>query len=169
MFAMTNEFGQGWFEPPVSHRLRMDPMRLAVFGLLISSIAAPAVFAHHPNRESQPVRERVDVIGPIGNGLPASYRRVYNRPTHLGGKIAYWIAPTSQEAMAWHHATHRGDYRCDLPRAEEHHFYPKPYEVMRIGSRKLTVKENRETDQLGNSGQAELGSETFSELLSEEL
>jgi hypothetical protein len=95
--------------------------------------------AHHPDRENQVVRQRIDVIGPLGNRLPPSYRRQYNRPTNLGGKIAYKIAPTSQEAMAWHAATHRGDYQCKAGRVVETYFYPKPYDVLPIGTRKQTV------------------------------
>ena len=45
-----------------------------------------------------------------------SYRRRYNRPKYLGGKIAYHIAPSSQEAMAWHEAEHLGAYKNHRPR-----------------------------------------------------
>ncbi len=104
--------------------------------------------AHHPDRENQPVYPRIDVIGPLGNRLPPSYRRVYNRPTNIGGWIAYKIAPTSQEAMAWHNATHQNAYKCDRPRLEAHYFYPKPYDALRTGPRPNpdaeTVEDDRE-------------------------
>ena len=103
--------------------------------VLSAGVTVTVAQAHHPDRAKQPVRPRIDCIGPIGNNLPPSYRRVYNRPTNLGGKIAYWIAPTSQEAMAWHRAKHRGAYARHLPRQEQYYFYPKPWESLQIGPR----------------------------------
>ena len=110
-------------------------MRRFLLSILFAATSFSAASAHHPDRENQPVRQRIDVIGPVGNRLPPSYRRRFNRPTNLGGKIAYKIAPTSQEAMAWHAATHRGDYQCNAGRSVETFFYPKPYEVLTIGTR----------------------------------
>ena len=105
--------------------------------LLIVALVGFAVSAdaHPPNHAKQPVYPRIDVIGPVGNRLPASYARRYNRPRYITGKIAYWIAPSSQEAMAWHRAEHRGAYHPNLPRLETHYFYPKPYEALPIGPR----------------------------------
>lgn len=91
--------------------------------------------AHHPDRENQPVRPRVDVIGPVGNNMPTAYRRRFNRPRYWAGKIAYKIAPSSQEAMAWHRAEHHGYYEGEHPRMVTHYFYPKPYEAIKVGSR----------------------------------
>lgn len=91
---------------------------------------------------------RIDVIGPIGNRLPPSYRRQYNRPTYIGGKIAAKIAPSSQEAMAFHRAEELGLYdnngvkgalagkHCPPQRVEQHYFYPKPWEALAIGPRR---------------------------------
>ncbi|MCC9655555.1 hypothetical protein [Rhodopirellula halodulae] len=91
--------------------------------------------------------QRIDVIGPIGNRLPESYRRQYNRPTYLGGKTAAIIAPSSQEAMAWRRAEALGLYdnngvkglmhgkHCPPQRVEQHYFYPKPWEVLTVGPR----------------------------------
>ncbi len=101
-----------------------------VFGLVF---ALPA-FAHHPNRETQPVLPRIEVIPPLGTHWP-SYRERYNRPTYIGGKIAYWIEPTSQEAMSWHRAVHRGYYANHAPRMETFYLYPKPWEVFQTGPR----------------------------------
>lgn len=90
---------------------------------------------------------RIDVIGPLGNRLPESYRRQYNRPTYLGGKVAAVIAPSSQEAMAWQKAETLGlydkngikgrinGYKCPPQRVEQHYFYPKPWEVLQVGPR----------------------------------
>lgn len=108
----------------------------AVVGIIMCGSSLCGVLnAGHPEKQNQPVHPRVDVIGPLGNRLPTSYRRRYNRPTNVGGRIAWAIAPSSQEAMAWHAATHRGDYECDRGRVELQYFYPKPYEALRIGTR----------------------------------
>ncbi|SMP53865.1 hypothetical protein SAMN06265222_104166 [Neorhodopirellula lusitana] len=85
---------------------------------------------------------RVDPIPPLGTNLPESYRRTYNRPSYIGGKIAAKIAPSSQEAMAFHRAETLGLYdangvkgfvngkHCTPQRVEQHYFYPKPWEVL---------------------------------------
>jgi hypothetical protein len=115
---------------------RLMTKRHRTCGLLILVLGLPTISnAHHPERETQTPHQRIDAIGPLGNRFPASYRRVYNRPTYLGGKIAYWIAPSSQEAIAWHKAEHLGAYKNKLPRIENTYFYPKPWEAMRIGQR----------------------------------
>ncbi len=95
---------------------------------------------HGKHRTSQPV----DLIGPMGNRMNASYRRRYNRPTNIGGRLSSWIAPSSQEAMAWHAATHRGDYRCVRQRTEQHYFHAKPYEMLVIGPRRRRSETNRQ-------------------------
>ncbi|TWU65628.1 MULTISPECIES: hypothetical protein [Crateriforma] len=110
-------------------------MRIAIFTAVVAVMTIPAS-AHHPNRETTPVIPRVDLLPPLGNCLPEGYRRKYNRPTYIGGKIAYYIAPSSQEAMAWHRAEHRGDYECKRGRVVPQYFYQKPYEALKIGGRK---------------------------------
>ena len=110
-------------------------MRWLITLTVLAGMALPAV-AHHPDRENHPVWPTFDLIGPLGNRLPASHRRKYNRPTYWGGKIAYYIAPSSQEAMSWHDAAHRRAYKDHRPRLEVHYFYPKPWEALRIGARK---------------------------------
>ncbi len=85
-------------------------MRWSLLLLMVVSLAT-TLPAHHPNKECQDVHPRCDLIGPLGNRLPMSYRRRFNRPRYLGGKIAYLIAPSSQEAMAWHDAVHLGAYK----------------------------------------------------------
>lgn len=115
-------------------------MRATLLILLVAGVVTP-VAAHHPDRECQPVTPVIDLIPPLGNRLPEEYRRQYNRPTYLGGRIAYKIAPSSQEAMAWHRAEHRGDYDCDRGRVVPTYFYLKPYEAMRIGSRRSVKPE----------------------------
>lgn len=116
-------------------------MRFAIMTVVLAGIAVPAM-AHHPDREHQHVTPRVDVIGPVGNRFGPSYRWRYNRPTYLGGKIMYKIAPTSQEAMAWHMAEHRCDYDCDHGRIVNHYFYAKPYDSLLIGGRKSRTQQD---------------------------
>lgn len=109
-------------------------MRWIITFILSVGFLAP-ISAHHPDYRNHRVFPYIDVIGPLGRHLPLSYRRKYNRPSYLGGKIAYHIAPSSQEAMAWHDAAHRGAYRDHRGRLEKQFFYPKPWEVLQIGAR----------------------------------
>lgn len=107
------------------------------FGFIFTTVALIAVnpaLSHFPDREKQTVRPRIDVIPPLGTHLP-SYRERYNRPTYLGGKIAYWLEPTSQEAMNWHRSAQRGYYANHAPRMEDRYYYPKPWEVLTVGPR----------------------------------
>lgn len=104
---------------------------------------------------------RIDVIGPLGNRLPESYRRKYNRPSYIGGKIAAKIAPSSQEAMSFHRSEELGLYdnngirgavackHCPPQRVEQHYFYPKPWEVLTVGPRRDRIspsERNREPE-----------------------
>ncbi|MCP4888377.1 MAG: hypothetical protein GY904_17400 [Planctomycetaceae bacterium] len=116
-------------------------MRLLISTALAVCVSSITV-AHHPDKENQKVHPRIEVIPPLGNALPMSHRRKYNRPSNWLGKIAYHIAPSSQEAMAWHNATHRGYYKNKSPRIVTHYFYPKPWEGLRIGPRRPTTEEN---------------------------
>lgn len=116
--------------------------------LIVLSLSSP-VQAEWPWKiwEGTP---RIDVIGPLGNRLPASYRRQYNRPSYLGGKMAAAVAPSSQEAMAFKRADAMGLYdnngvkglankkHCPPQRVEHHYFYPKPWEVLTVGPRVAT-------------------------------
>lgn len=68
------------------------------------------------------------------------YRQRYNRPTYYGGKIAYHISPTSQEAMAWEENLEIGKYdghHC--PPLVKGYFYPKPWESLNTGPRPNTT------------------------------
>ena len=57
------------------------------------------------------------------------------RPKYICGYLAYLTAPSSQEAMAWHNAVHRGSYQKKC-RTEMQYFYPKPWEALKVGPRK---------------------------------
>ena len=126
-------------------------MRLLISTALLVCVSSTTL-AHHPDKENQRVHPRIEVIPPLGNALPMSHRRKYNRPSHWMGKIAYHIAPSSQEAMAWHNATHRGYYENKSPRIVTHYFYPKPWEGLRIGPRRPTTQDGDQKTNL--NGQA---------------
>jgi hypothetical protein len=115
------------------------PVVLAILAFALSGSGV----AHEPFRENRRVLPYIDVIGPIGNRLPPSYRRKYNRPTNLGGMLMYYIAPSSLEAMAWHKAAHAGAYQKPKKhlRLEQHYFYPKPWEALRIGARPDSMRQ----------------------------
>ncbi len=114
----------------------MRRLTLCVVSLTLLGLTASSSEAHHPARNRQPTAARFDPLPPLGNRLPPSYRRVYNRPTYLGGKLAYLIAPSSQEAMSWHTNAHRGAYRNQAGRIEPMYHYAKPWEALPIGPRK---------------------------------
>jgi hypothetical protein len=113
-------------------------MRWFIAATLIACLS-PTLPAHHPDKENHPVHPRIDLIGPLGDRLPPSYRRRYNRPSNIAGKISYYIAPSSLEAMSWHASKHRNAYKDHKPRTVMHYFYPKPWEVLKIGPRINTV------------------------------
>lgn len=107
---------------------------MMVVGVAVAMFSQNAS-AQFPNWKARPVHPRIDVIPPLGNHLPLSYRARMNRPTYLGGRLAYTFEPTSQEAMAWQKAWERGYYADHAPRMETHYIYPKAWEVLGIGPR----------------------------------
>ena len=119
---------------------------LALLGMF--SASASAQNPHplpHPRLPPPPVGLRIEPIPPLGNNLPRSYRARFNRPTYIGGKIAYYLSPTSQEAMSWHEHVHSGAYRNHAGRIEKKFFYAKPWEILTVGPRTPA--------QLGESGE----------------
>ena len=115
-------------------------MRLLLAFVLLASVAAVASAQNphphpHPRLPPPPYWWRIEPIPPLGNNLPLSYRARYNRPTFIGGKIAYYSSPTSQEAMSWHEHVHRGSYRNHAGYIEDVYMYPKPWEVLTVGPR----------------------------------
>lgn len=105
------------------------------FALPVAAICLSAsCHAHHPDYANMPVHQRVEPI-PSWLGNFPSYRERYNRPTYVGGKIAYWIEPSSQEAMSWHRSVHRGYYANHAPRMEDRYFYQKPWQALAAGPR----------------------------------
>ncbi len=132
----------------LSARLAKGFRTVACLVVAAPCLAVSPAAAHFPNYANMPVHPRVDVIPPLGNRLP-SYRRTYNRPTYVGGRIAYLIAPSSQEAMSWHRSDHRGYYENHSPRREDLYFYPKPWEVLTVGPR-VPVDANAESVDSGS-------------------
>lgn len=118
--------------------------------VVFSAIGSDPVNAHPPDKQHQPVHQRYDVIGPLGNRLPAGHRRKYNRPSYIGGKISYWIAPSSQEAMSWHRAVHSGAYKA--PKKHQYiyqqYFYPKPWQLLPVGPRPSSAAQAEREQQL---------------------
>lgn len=135
---------------------------VALIGCLSTTL-----FADHPDKKNYPVHPRIDLIGPLGNWLPPSYRRRYNRPSNVAGKIAYYIAPSSLEAMSWHASKHRNAYKDHKPRTVMHYFYPKPWDAIRIGARIDTVNVS-ENDQAPSALPAFQAGETLQDVLQKE-
>ena len=108
---------------------------MILMGVVAVVLSGNTVSAQFPNWKAKPVRPLIDVIPPLGNNLPYSYRARMNRPTYLGGRIAYTIEPTSQEAMAWQRAWERGYYADHAPRMETHYIFPKPWEALGVGAK----------------------------------
>ncbi|MEO1528630.1 MAG: hypothetical protein AAFX06_24685 [Planctomycetota bacterium] len=128
--------------------------RSVFLSVLLVSVSPVISHGHQPDGANTPVRQRIDLIGPIGNRLPAGHRRKFNRPRNWIGWTAYRIAPSSIEAMSWHRAQHAGAY--DDPkrskRIEYHYFYPKPWEAMRIGQRPSTSRPEDVKAETGMNG-----------------
>lgn len=103
--------------------------------LIVTALLAVDAQGHPPDRAHQTVRPRVEVIPPIGHRVP-DHRRTYNRPSDWVGRWAYHFAPSSQEAMSWHAAKHRGDYDQDCPRRVVPRYeYLKPWQAIATGPR----------------------------------
>lgn len=120
----------------------------AAFVLATAWLASGPAQAQYVANDSEVwVPPQIDVIGPLGNRLPPSYRRQFNRPTYIGGKIARMVEPTSQEAITWQRANDAGLYdnngikgffsgkKCPPQRYQQYFFYPKPWEVLTTGPR----------------------------------
>ena len=64
------------------------------------------------------------------------YRRTYNRPTFIGGWLAYKVSRTSQEAMVWQENLQAGNYdRKHMPPMYKRYYAPKPWEMLATGPR----------------------------------
>ena len=99
---------------------------------LLLAIVTPAA-AHHPTAGLW--LPRVEPWDWLERLEPKNYRERYNRPRYIGGKIAYYIAPSSQEAMSWHEHKHRGSYKNHAGPIFKTYNFPKPWEALRVGPR----------------------------------
>lgn len=127
-------------QPTNSKPLRDLDMRPTLAVLLLASFAVTASADNphphpHPRWPMPPIGYKFEPIPPLGNCLPYSHRAKYNRPSYISGKIAYYIAPSSQEAMSWHEHVHRGSYKKHAGYIEDLYMYPKPWEVLTVGPR----------------------------------
>lgn len=116
----------------------MRILRQGSVALLGGLLVANSVWAAPPERPTLNHTE-----DPRPNILPdwiynhhVAYRQRYNRPRYFGGKIAYHIAPSSQEAMAWAENMDRGYYDgFHNPPLVKRYCYPKPWEALNTGPR----------------------------------
>ncbi len=138
-------------------------MRWLIVATVIACLSSNT-YAHHPDKENYPVHPRIDVIGPLGNNLPPDYRRRYNRPSNWAGKISYYIAPSSLEAMSWHASQHRNAYKEHKPRTVMHYFFPKPWEALRTGPRFGTTNVS-DVENLPSALPADQADETLQDVL----
>jgi hypothetical protein len=109
----------------------------SVLGLLaIVSIFQPTTaLAWNHEASFNPADPRPDILPRNFINAWVPYRKEYNRPTYLGGRIAATIEPTSQEAMSWCEHNSNGDYQCKRPGCILHYNYPKPWEVLATEAR----------------------------------
>jgi len=64
------------------------------------------------------------------------YRRAYNRPRYVAGKLAHTFEPSSQEAMVWCEAKRAGLYaKPHMPPMCKRYYFPKPWEILDTGPR----------------------------------
>jgi len=141
-------------------------MRRLIIATVIACLSS-TLPADHPDKANHPVHQRIDVIGPLGNWLPPSYRRRYNRPSNFAGKVSYYIAPSSLEAMSWYASKQRNAYKDHKPRTVMHYFYPKPWEAIRMGPRVNTVN-LKATDTMPSALPAFEANETLQDALQKE-
>ena len=107
-----------------------------LFVAFVATLVAP-VRAHDPSHPFYYL-PRPELFDWVERLEPRPYRHRFNRPRYIGGKIAYTIAPSSQEAMSWHEHQQRGSYRNHAGPLVRNYYYPKPWEVLPVGPR--TVK-----------------------------
>ncbi|QDS86292.1 hypothetical protein EC9_04530 [Rosistilla ulvae] len=108
--------------------------RIACLSLVALS-AVPALADHPYGSLDLP---RVELFDWVERIEPLSYRARYNRPRYVGGKVAFYIAPSSQGAMSWHENVHNGNYRNHAGPTVKKYYYPKPWEALQVGPRSAT-------------------------------
>ena len=88
--------------------------------------------ARHPDASGDP---RPDLIAHPLYSNWTSYRAENNRPSYVGGWMAYHLSRTSQEAMSWQENHCNGTYHTHCPTPVRMYYYPKPWEVLPVGAR----------------------------------
>lgn len=89
-----------------------------------------------PTFNKQTRDPRPDILPYWLTNLYPDYRRLYNRPTFIGGKIAHFIEPSSQEAMVWAEAKQLGLYHPHhQPPLYRKYYAPKPWQRLATGPR----------------------------------
>jgi hypothetical protein len=112
-------------------------IRLAGCLVILNSCISVALSAERPTFNKATRDPRPDILPYwLMEGHFVDYRRIFNRPTHLGGWVAHAIEPISQEAMVWKEAKCLGLYRPHhQPALRRYYYAPKPWERLLTGPR----------------------------------
>jgi hypothetical protein len=112
--------------------LKMRVCHCVMLAALFIIGSASVSSGRHPDVTGDP---RPDLVPhPLYNNW-TSFRADYNRPSYLGGWMAYHLSRTSQEAMSWQENRCNGTYHTHCPTPVTMYYYPKPWEVLPVGAR----------------------------------
>lgn len=105
--------------------------------IILSAMFVPNLSAgERPTFNKDTCDPRPDILPYWLTSWHTDYRREYNRPRYLSGKIAHAVEPTSQEAMVWCEANQMGLYdTCKHPPVYKSYNTPKPWEILATGPR----------------------------------
>jgi hypothetical protein len=135
-------------------RLTLCPIIFGWSASLAMSTESLICERDRPTFNQQTRDPRPDILPYWISNFHLDYRRLYNRPTYVGGKIAHLIEPSSQEAMVWAEAKQLGLYQPHhQPPLCRKYYAPKPWQRLAIGARPdskasadrgISVQSNRE-------------------------
>jgi hypothetical protein len=112
--------------------------------LMLALLASAAHASERPTFNKDTCDPRPDIAPYWLHDWYQGYRRVYNRPRYLSGKIAHVIEPVSQEAMVWQEAKEMGLYNGkNCPPVYKRYNYPRPWEILQTGPRADFTKPNQ--------------------------
>lgn len=104
--------------------------------LTLGGISSVVSAGERPTFNKDTCDPRPDILPYWLTSWHTDYRQRYNRPRYIGGKLAYYIEPTSQEAMVWCEANNMGLYKtCNHPPVYKQYNSPKPWEILQTGPR----------------------------------
>ena len=104
---------------------------VAAVGSMNAMMAAERPTLNHHTHDPRP-----DILPHPLWDAHVEHRRAYNRPTYIGGWLAFKISRTSQEAMVWQENLLAGNYdRKHVPPMYKRFYAPKPWEVLATGPR----------------------------------